>query len=259
MTDASLQTTFLAPTGWPDRWLADAAVRRGLPGADRLSEHESLPTAWEALVAAGATEDAILALACAVSATKAAELSTVGVQQSALLDQAIAERHGVVPVRADGTTLVVATANPLSETLEGDLAFATRRRVHIVTASPSDVEAAMRRCYGAALPFVEPSSAPRTLRKEHDDDVDAPSAIAQLIDALIQQALRDGASDLHFEPKEEGLLVRFRVDGSLYEVRRVPAEQSSQVVRRIKVLAGMDIADTMRPQDGRLAVQFEGR
>jgi type IV pilus assembly protein PilB len=260
MTDASLQTTFLAPTSWPDRWLADAAVRRGLPGADRLSEHEALPTAWEALLAAGVTGDAILALACAVSATKAAELSTVGVQQAALLDQVIAERYGVVPVRADGTTLVVATANPLSETLEGDLAFATRRRVHIVTASPSDVEAAMRRCYGAALPFVEPSSAPRNMRKEHDDDVEsARSAIAQLIDALIQQALRDGASDLHFEPKEEGLLVRFRVDGSLYEVRRVPAEQSSQLVRRIKVLAGMDIADTLRPQDGRLAVQFEGR
>jgi type IV pilus assembly protein PilB len=261
MTDASIQTTYLAPASWPDRWLAEAAVRRELPGADRLAEHEDSPTAWAALLAAGATEESILALACTVSATKPAELSAVGPENAALLAASICERYGVVPVRASGPTLVVASANPLSETLERDLAFATRRRVQIVTASPADIATARRRCHGVPASHGEPSPTPRSVPRVYDaDDMESVrTAIAELIDTLIEQALHEGASDLHFEPKEDGLLVRFRVDGALREVRRVPADQSAQLVRRIKVLAGMDIADTMRPQDGRLAVQFDGR
>jgi type II secretory ATPase GspE/PulE/Tfp pilus assembly ATPase PilB-like protein len=95
---------------------------------------------------------------------------------------------------------------------------------------------------------------------EEPDDMDsARSAIAELVNSVVDDALRDGASDIHFEPMEDGLLVRFRVDGALYESRRVSSEQSSQLVRQLKVLAGMDIADTMRPQDGRLSVQHQGR
>ena len=261
MTDASTQITYIPPASWPDRWLADAAVRRALPCAEHLSEHENRPSAWEALRAAGASDASILELACAVSATKPADLSSVGTGNASLLTQAIAERFGVVPVRSNGGTLVVATANPLSATLESELASASRRSIHIVTASPTDLAAARLRCYGASAPRSESSSAPKAISKETDaDDLDsARSAIAELIDVLMQQALREGASDLHFEPKEDGLLVRFRVDGALYDVRRVPGDQSAQLVRRIKVLAGMDIADTMRPQDGRMTVQFDGR
>jgi hypothetical protein len=141
VTDAT-QSTYLAPASWPDRWLAEAAVRRALPGAERLPEHEGRPSAWDALLAAGASDAAILELACAVSATKRADLSSVGTDNASLLTQAIAERCGVVPVRSDGGTLVVATANPLSETLERELAFASRRSVHIVTASPTEIAAA---------------------------------------------------------------------------------------------------------------------
>ena len=260
MTDAT-QSTYLAPASWPDRWLAEAAVRRALPGAERLTEYEGRPSAWEALLATGASDAAILELACSVSATKPGDLSSVGTDNASLLTQAIAERFGVVPVRSKGASLVVATSNPLSDTLERELASASRRRVHIVTASPTEIAEAQRRCYGAPAPRTEASSAPKAVARDTDpDDMDsARSAIAELIDALIQQALREGASDLHFEPKEDGLLVRFRVDGALYDARRVPSDQSAQLVRRIKVLAGMDIADTMRPQDGRLSVQFDTR
>src|SRR4051812_5745767 len=93
---------------WPDRWLADAATRRGLPGAERLIEFGELPTAWEGLLAAGALPVAVLELACLISATKSVDLSDVGAAESALLPASIADKHGVVPVRAEGPTLIVA-------------------------------------------------------------------------------------------------------------------------------------------------------
>jgi type II secretory ATPase GspE/PulE/Tfp pilus assembly ATPase PilB-like protein len=260
MTDATLHTTYLAPAHWPDRWLAEAAARRALPGTERLGDHAGATSAWEALLATGLPEGAILDLACAVSATRPADLALVGAEEAALLSPALADRYDVVPVRVDGQTLVVATADPLSATLERDLAFATRRRVSIVTAPPAAIAEARQRAYGSrarrpgSLAFADPLLAESAQAQDGGS-----SAVAELIEGLVQQALLEQASDLHFEPTGDGLLVRFRVDGALHEARRVPAARAAQVVRRLKVLAGMDIADTLRPQDGRLAVRFEGR
>jgi type IV pilus assembly protein PilB len=281
MSEAPVQHTYLAPAAWPDRWLAEAAWRHSLSGAARLPDHAHLASAWDALLAAGATESAILDLACLVSATKLADLDAIGPANAPLVSRTVSERFDIVAVRGDGQTLHVATSNPLSSTLERDLAFATGRRIHIVTASPSAIAAAREKCFGDspldeshAVPSRSSSSPargaehvapPRHSRSApvvptDEDEMDsARSAIAELVSTVVEEALRDGASDIHFEPKEDGLLVRFRVDGALYESRRVGADQSSQLVRRVKVLAGMDIADTMRPQDGRLSVQHEGR
>ncbi|MEO8561420.1 MAG: type II/IV secretion system protein [bacterium] len=275
----SLKTAYIAPADWPDRWLAEAAVRRGLSGAERLADHARAATAWAALLACGATEPEILDLACIVSATKRAVLDSVGPREAALLAQPLAERFDIVAVRGDNQTLHVATSNPLAPTLERELATLVRRRIQVLTATPADVQAARERCYGAAAqPTRESSSAPDArsaapkrpstiapvaavaAARDAGDELDsARSAVAELINEVVADALREGASDLHFEPKEDGLLIRFRVDGALYESRRVGTDQSSQLVRRLKVLAGMDIADTMRPQDGRMSVQHEGR
>jgi type II secretory ATPase GspE/PulE/Tfp pilus assembly ATPase PilB-like protein len=260
MTDAALQTTYLAPARWPDRWLAEAAVRRAIPGTEQLGDHADAPSAWEALLASGISEGAILELACTVSATRPVDLAAVGAEQAPLLSPALADRYDVVPVRTDGQTLVVATADPLSATLERDLAFATRRRVSIVTAPPAAIAEARQRVYGSRPPRPGSVAFADPVLAESAQAQDAgPTAVAELIEALVQQALLEQASDLHFEPTGDGLLVRIRVDGALHEARRVPAAQAAQVVRRLKVLAGMDIADTLRPQDGRLAVRFEGR
>ena len=276
----------LQPTAqvWPDRWLADAAIRRGMPAAARLGEFPSLPTAWEALIAAGAVDDAVLDLACMVSATKPADLSRVGPADALLMSRTIAERFSVVPLGTDGPTIIVASANPLSSTLERDLSHATRRRIHIVTASPSAIAAALGHVYGeGATPAGAMASAPslpaagrspdqplarraslsslpavpgRDLMDEQDA---AKSKIANMLDEIFADALREEASDVHFEPREDGLLVRFRVDGALYDARRIPVEQSAHLVRRIKVVSTLDITDTLRPQDGRLSIAYEGR
>jgi type IV pilus assembly protein PilB len=269
------KTPFTAPAAWPDGWLAEAAVRRGVQGAELLVDRMRAANAWAALIQCGISEAEILDLACVVSATKRAALDVVGPAEAALLSASLAEQFDVVPVRGDKQLLWVATSNPLAPTLEGELAALTRRRIQVLTATPADIAAARARCYGGAMaPLTEPSSAPTRAAapkrpasavpvvppREPGDEMDsARAAIAELVNEVVADALRDGASDLHFEPKEDGLLVRFRVDGALYESRRVGTDQSSQLVRRLKVLAGMDIADTMRPQDGRMSVQHEGR
>src|SRR5688500_13461074 len=152
---------YIAPSSWADHWLAEAAVRRGITSGDRLGEQTQASGAWAALLAAGVTEAQVLDLACTVSATKRAVLDAAGPEVAALVPQAAAERHDVVPVRGDNHTLYVATSNPLSPTLERELAELTRRRIHVLTATPGDIAAARRRIYGAAAaPIAEPSSAP---------------------------------------------------------------------------------------------------
>ena len=266
----------VVPAAWPDRWLSEAAVRRGLSSAERLQEFRAMASAWEALLATGASAEEVLQLACTVSATKPAQLERVRAAESAVMPQAIAERFAVVPVGTDGSRIVVASSNPLSATLERDLARALKRHVEIVTASPLDIKAARDRIYApagerlaegdaaspdAAAPkrFSQALASVASVARDAEDVEGNRSRIHELIEAIFADALRDGASDLHFEPKEDGLLVRFRVDGALYDARRVPLDQSAQVVRRIKVIANLDISDTMRPQDGRLSITHDGR
>ena len=270
---------------WADQWLADAAVQRNLPGADHLAGFSDRPSAWEALVAAGTSAAAVLELACAVAATKPADLTQLGPADASLLARATAEKHGVVAVRVTGPTIVVATSNPLHATLERDLAHATGRRIDIVTASPASIADAQHRVYatepaanapvamGAPLevaggsgpgasgqpPRRSTTVAAHPERQQADDPESGRSHITELVDEIFTDALKEGASDLHFEPKSDGLLVRFRVDGGLFDARRLPMSESAQVVRRIKVLANVDIADSMRPQDGRATITHEGR
>ena len=275
----------MARNPWADQWLADAAGQRNLPGADRLAEFSDRPSAWEALVAAGCSDAAVLELACMVAATKPADLTQLGPGDASLLARVTAEKHGVVALRLTGPTIVVATSNPLLATLERDLAHATGRRIDIVTASPASIADAQRRVYSSDASASAPAAAgtpvdavartgqgastqpPRRStsvaaqpERPHADDPDSGrSHITELVDEIFADALKEGASDLHFEPKSDGLLVRFRVDGGLFDSRRLPVAESAQVVRRIKVLANVDIADSMRPQDGRATIVHEGR
>ncbi|MEP6731494.1 MAG: type II/IV secretion system protein [bacterium] len=275
-------------TTWPDQWLADAAVRRSLSGAAHLADFGDRPTAWAALLAAGATDDAVLELACLVSATKAVDLSVTGPAGASLMLASVSEKLGVVAVRKDGPTIVVATSNPLGSTLERDLHAATGLRVAIVTASPQAIHEARARIYGVgssaptnasdtipatqpnnvATPPPAPSFQPARKsvvipglapRDAADDPEGGKSHVIKFVDEILSEALRADASDLHFEPKEDGLLVRFRVDGGLYDARRMPADQSSPIIRRLKIVANLDIADSMRPQDGRATITHEGR
>lgn len=170
--------------------------------------------------------------------------------------EALVRRHQVFPFARDGGMLYVAMADPADVVALDDLRLATGYQVVPEVASPEDIERAIQRWYGA--PGVEEavrmaaSSAPEEL-EESEGDPDAP--VVRLVDGLIGQAVAEGASDLHFEPERARTIVRLRVDGILRDVMEVPKRLHPSVVTRVKVMAGLDIADRRLPQDGRIRLR----
>lgn len=145
----------------------------------------------------------------------------------------LAMHHDVLSIAADGNQLTVAMADAHDQEAIDRIRLATGMHVRALPASREAIRAQLALAYGV------PS----------DPNDDAPAVRA--VDAMHERAARDGASDVHLEPFAGGGRIRQRVDGALVEVKRLPAELFAQVVSRIKLLAGMDIADRRSPQDGR--------
>ncbi|MCE9601096.1 MAG: type II/IV secretion system protein [Gemmatimonadetes bacterium] len=244
---------------WPDRWLLDAMRQQGHSAVDRLRPAHS---AWESLEMAGATTQELLDVACALSGYSAADLSKVNKSSAALLSVTFARRYGVVPVREQGVMLEVATANPLAPHLERDLSFASARQIRLTIASPSAMAAAYERIYGGRASVAMPAARIEWVVKEGPlgpRSIPSRGSVVDALDRMIADALDQRASDVHFEPKDDDLLVRFRVDGVLHDVTRIGPDVAPLVMSRLKVLAGLDIADRRRPQDGRATTKFDGR
>jgi len=216
-------------------------------------------SAWEALEAAGVNPDEILRVVCDVAGSKPADLSKLGPDDAAMLSPALSQRYDVVAVRLNGRNLEVATANPLGSNLERDLAFASAKNVKVSIASPTAIRNARARVYRQGLsgssrlswvipqtPLM-PSAAPTR------------GIAVDTLDRIVTDAIDQRASDIHLEPQDGELLVRFRVDGVLHDVMRVPPDVTPLLLSRLKVGAGLDIADRLRPQDGRAAMIFDGR
>ncbi len=244
---------------WPDRWLLDAMSQQGHSAVDRLRPAQS---AWESLEMAGATTQELLDAACAMSGTSAADLSKVTKSCAALLSVTFARRYSVVPVREQGVVLEVATANPLAPHLERDLAFASARQIRLTVAAPAAMAAAYERVYGGRASVAMPIQRIEWVVKEGPlgpRSIPTRGSVVDSLDRMIADALDQRASDVHFEPKDDDLLVRFRVDGVLHDVARIGPDVAPLVMSRLKVLAGLDIADRRRPQDGRASTKFDGR
>ena len=221
---------------------------------------QAAPSAWEALEAAGISTDEITRLVCEVAGAKPADVSRLGPEDADMLSVALAGRYDVVAVRLDGRTLEVATANPLGSNIERDLAFACARNVRVSIASPAAVRNARARVYQFAAPAGQ-SRLSWVVPKTAMMPVAAPTrgVAVETIDRIVVDAIDQRASDIHLEPQDGELLVRFRVDGVLHDVMRVPPAVTPLLLSRLKVGAGLDIADRLRPQDGRASMIFDGR
>jgi type IV pilus assembly protein PilB len=182
----------------------------------------------------------------------------------AVLPERLARKHTVLPLFKVGTVLTVATADPRNLAALDDLRFATGCDVQPVVALESEIGPAIDRYYREAATIGLPDVAhpviveePRALTFEREEDEDQ-SAVG-LVDRILSRAVADRASDIHLEPQEKALRVRLRVDGVLTEVARLPADLAPAVAARVKVLAGMDIAEHRVPQDGRFTAAVGSR
>jgi type IV pilus assembly protein PilB len=190
---------------------------------------------------------------------------TVEPQAIQLLSEASARSLLAVPLRLTGTVLEVAVADPTDE-LTQQLQILTGMSVTLLVASGSDIRRTIDRAYRALAgvqghvdAFVA-TSASRVIQRPLAIAVDEKAPVVQVVTMLLTQASRDRASDIHIEPMDEGLTrVRFRIDGALHDILTLPGSMGGAVVSRLKVLAGMNIVERRRAQDGQFTAPVEAR
>jgi len=183
-----------------------------------------------------------------------------------LVDRRVLRRHGAMPLRVENDRLVVAMSDPSDLYAIEDLTILSGYPVTPAVAARSDIQRAFDRVFavGQVAELLEEvaAEAPAEAHVEVELGVEAgphEKPVIRLVSAILQQAVAEGASDIHIEPRVRALAVRFRVDGVLREVTSVPSKLQSGVVARLKVLANLDIAERRLPQDGRFSARLGSR
>jgi type IV pilus assembly protein PilB len=183
---------------------------------------------------------------------------------SGLIPEQVARRYRAVPIGFDDGQLVVAMSDPANVFALDDIRTITGLEVKPVVATAADVDATIRK-YGQFEQSVEQVSAEAASQAEDVQDLDKlPAAvedapIVRLVNLLITQAVSDRASDIHIEPTEKDIRIRYRIDGVLHEVMRSPKKIQMGLVSRLKVMADINIAERRLPQDGRVGLVVGGK
>ena len=173
-----------------------------------------------------------------------------------------------LPVREDESELALAMADPTDAYTIGAFEMVTGRAVRPMVAIPTELDAALERLYGAGKSAVGQligDVETRTDELTFDADVQqlkdlaSEAPVIRLVSLLITNALEMRASDIHIEPFENRLIVRYRIDGVLHEVESPPKRLSAAVISRVKIMANLDIAERRLPQDGRIRLRIQGK
>jgi type IV pilus assembly protein PilB len=187
----------------------------------------------------------------------------------ALLNEEDARRLGAMPTHRDGSRIEVAVADPLAENLEQQLIELMGSLVRIKLAVQSDLDQAIDRVYapsaelGDALRMfeakLEERRAAQTPTAQVQTVVDENAPVVKIVNVILEQAVRDRASDVHIEPMGDTVRVRVRTDGALHQITTLPGPMGPSLVSRIKVMSDMNIVERRRPQDGQMAITIGDR
>lgn len=183
----------------------------------------------------------------------------------------IAKKHSVVPVRMIGDELYLAMVDPLNFVAIGEVKNATKKRIVPMIATAFATNRAIMTLYGnegvnraidelSQTITVEnggfgSSDKPNASTLDEEDTQSAPTI--RLVNSILERAIAENASDIHLEPREEGMVVRMRIDGILHTILNVPKNLQPSIISRIKVMSNMDIAERRLPQDGRTNVKLK--
>ena len=201
----------------------------------------------------------------------AVDLDMVPIEPSAvdLIPSDVATKFQVVPLKREGRTLTVAMANPDNIFAIDDIKFITGFDVRPVVATETAIKRCIDRLYDSADSLA-------TIMGEMEDDFEivedaiddgeaaaaaaaADAPVVKLVNSLISDAVGRGASDIHIEPYEKQLRVRFRIDGMLHEMMSPPFKMKNAIISRLKIMAELDIAEKRVPQDGRIKVRMHSK
>lgn len=278
--------------------MVEFLLEKGFLKEEQLKEAERVREQTKAVDIGGVLQQLGLVGEREIQMARAAEtgygfvdLDRITVESSALnvVPERILKNHTVIPVKKDGTTLWLATSNPNNIAALDDVALASGCRVVPVLAVNGAIEDALKKYFGGGVATAAPDptaakpddkaladqrsdiraaiAAAGVQRGREDEDVPDGDAeklaeqapIIKLANALIQQAILDRASDIHVEPQQRSVRVRYRVDGVLSEAMTVPRNLMAPLISRLKIMADMNIAERRIPQDGRIEVRNQGK
>lgn len=255
-------------------WLLQVLERAGAAQGKTLElpPGMSAPEAWASVSRVfGLSDESLTSLVAAHFRLKVADLDGADPALAAMFEEDVASKHLIVPIRTSHRHVVVATCDPTDVDLERVIGFGTGKDPVFEIAAPDAIRAALNRKVGGdamvenllqgideidedALTLVE-EMGPESIT---EGDASA-TPVVKLTNLLIRQGIAQGASDIHLEPGRKIGVVRYRVDGVLRKHTDLPMGALNRVISRIKITADMDIADRLRPQDGRVRVRVSNR
>jgi type IV pilus assembly protein PilB len=249
----------------PAELVADLIEATGLVPADRLAlvrgHTRQGGSVAEALVSEGlASSDGVARMLAARHRLPLVDLHLTGISSEAslLVPLHVLRRAVALPYRLDGETLHVALADPQNVHAIDELRLATRYQLSIGVAARDAILVEldrMDRTTDTVIEAIDESELDELVADLEEEDGVSDGPVVRMVNSIILAAAEDGASDVHFEAQEDGLIVRFRIDGVLHEMQRVPRRLATGVTTRLKVLAKLDIAERRRPQDGRISLR----
>jgi type IV pilus assembly protein PilB len=258
-----------------DQTIFELVTERRLAGKATLEtalarQRESGRSLAEVLVADNVVSEVMLLQAAAdyLGVEYADELPTaLSAETVALIDSSLARSLGVVPLRVAHGSLELLATDPFRPELAGDASFALGREARLVVGDPAEVSALFQRHYGGGASLVvdevtelpPAATAPENLSETDIEQMAGQTPIIRFVNLVLGRAIRDRASDIHFEPFEDGFKIRYRIDGALHEMAPPSKVLALPIVSRVKVLANLNIAERRLPQDGRIRLQLAGR
>jgi general secretion pathway protein E/type IV pilus assembly protein PilB len=204
------------------------------------------------------------------------DLATVDVEKDilSLIPHSVARRYKVVPLEKKDDTLVVAISDPLNLHSIDSLRMLLKMHIEPVIADADDIQKSIERHYGAEeeavakmleeissgdIQFIDDSGKAMTAEEQEQKAEAEEAPVIKLVSLLIMEAFRNRASDIHLEPLGRKFRIRYRIDGYCHEVEGPPRRLQGSVLSRVKIMAGMDIAEKRLPQDGRILIKVLGR
>jgi type II secretory ATPase GspE/PulE/Tfp pilus assembly ATPase PilB-like protein/CheY-like chemotaxis protein len=224
---------------------------------------------WETAVQRRLATDAqILAAIAGRFRLPVADLAALDPEVKAVIPEQLVRKFNVLPLKVTDAYLEVATANPFDLDAEKTLAFATGRDVRLLLGSPAGIRDKLDELYrgddvvSRLLEGIGGDFDVKEIADEEDAAVSAEEAsrrpIIRLVDMMLADAVTSRASDIHVEPAEGGIVIRYRIDGVLRQVMKIPRSAGIPLISRVKIMSGLDIADRLRPQDGRARITVNG-
>ena len=253
--------------------LKDMLLASGMIPADQLAEVEeeyerSAKPLKELLVNYDMImEDQLLEMIATNLGTEVVDLSHVEIEKSVIdmVPGDTARMLGVVPLSFDGTSLTVTVRNPLNYQIGDELRFMLNKDIIIVVSPEAQIDRFLEKYYPMDMGSMQDMLAEMELQdglanlNEHDlENAASEAPIIKFVDAVLYQAVKDKASDIHFEPFEKEFKIRYRIDGALYEMAPATKNLAIPVISRVKIMSSLNISERRKPQAGRIQLRVAG-